>query len=110
MENQLNWLPARNAKNPAGMLIKALAEGWSAPDDVIEANEHEEREQVENNMMGRALTLLDKLKPGSLIQIGGQLLKLIRTAQLNTIMVDAEGYASMPVSILRLADAKLVES
>jgi hypothetical protein len=109
VENQLNWLPARNAKNPAGMLTKALADGWSAPDDVVEANGHEEREQVESDMMGRALTLLDKLTPGSLIEIGGQLLKFIRRAG-NAIMVDAEGYASMPVSILRLADAKLVES
>lgn len=109
VENQLNWLPERKAKNPAGMLTKALADGWSAPDDVVKANAQEEREKEEGDMMGRALTVLDKLTPGSLIEIGGQLLTFIRRAG-NAIMVDAEGYASMPVSILRLADAKLVDS
>jgi hypothetical protein len=40
---QLDWLPDREAKNPAAVFVKAVRENWAAPAPVVERIEAQER-------------------------------------------------------------------
>lgn len=35
IEQQLQWLPARGARNPAALLIRAIEQGWDEPKEVV---------------------------------------------------------------------------
>lgn len=47
IQNQLNYLPYRQAKNPAGLLVQAIRGDWSAPKEYLSLKAYEQKQAQE---------------------------------------------------------------
>lgn len=106
VKNQLNWLPARNPKNPAGMLTKALTEDWAAPAAMIEAQQASEARAQNATQESQVQGLISSITAGQMFRIGETVLRYVKAVGSSVIVALDEQETILPKA--RMSEAVLV--